>query len=350
MDSNIKHLLLKTLYYSGFIRVWSSLNKNKITILTLHGVMDAELESEWEPLRPRTSRKLFDDTLSMAARYFDFVSLDQAIGMLKGVTPLKPNSCVVTFDDGQLNNLAVAWPILKKHKIPVVFYPTTGALDKGEPYWFDRLDFAIQQPGLDGLEVNVGHSQIRIDQSSRQKLAGSLSKLTKSLKLKDQSDSDFQREVNGIIGDFENKSGKSINDVTSSDLWSSPMSWDDIVQCSMIDGITIGSHTVNHVRLPFVGKGDLASELTESKSALEERMKLSCIHFCYPNGDWDEHSARVVENAGYESAVTTDVGWNEVGDNLYTLKRYSFPVGGTALKALFSITGILHFMSGIRKG
>jgi peptidoglycan/xylan/chitin deacetylase (PgdA/CDA1 family) len=341
----MKNLFLRFLYHIGFVRLWCVIRRNKITILTLHGVMDTGVAAEWEPLRPRTSRELFDDTLNLAVRYFNFISIDEAVDMLKGTSPVKSNSCVVTIDDGQLNNLQLALPILRKYNIPVVFYPTTGALEQTTPYWFDRLDYAIQQAGLDGLKINVGGIEVGIDQSSRKSMALSLSKLIKSLKSKDQTEESFQSQINQISSYLENVSGKSIDDIGSGDLWSSTMSKQEIVACAEMDDVTLGSHTVNHVRLPFVDEDGMKRELKDSKLTLEGLMKRSCLHFCYPNGDWDARSAHAVQDAGYVSAVTTDVGCNAVGDNLYQLKRYSFPVKGTPIKALFSIAGIMHFFS-----
>ncbi|MGH8168802.1 MAG: hypothetical protein ACREQ1_16300, partial [Woeseiaceae bacterium] len=45
-------------------------------------------------------------------------------------------------------------------------------------------------------------------------------------------------------------------------------------------------------------------------------------------------------SAGYAAAVTTRMGLNRIGDNLYTLRRYPFPTKASALDNLFAISGI----------
>ncbi|MEJ2453982.1 MAG: polysaccharide deacetylase family protein [Candidatus Thiodiazotropha sp.] len=347
----MKYLILKIIYHLGFVRLWCLFRRKKITILMLHGVMDSGVDCAWEPLRPRTSRQLFDETLGLAVRYFNFVSIDEASDMLKGTIPVKSNSCVVTFDDGQLNNLEIALPILRKYEIPVVFYPTTGILERSVPYWFDRLDFAIQQPGLDGVKIQTGETEITVDQSSRAAMSKSLSRLIRSLKKRDLSDAEFQAQVDEISTFLEHTSGSSIASVVDGDLWSSRLSRADLMDCAAMNDVTLGSHTINHVRVPFVESDDeLAKELKGSKEALEEMMQGPCHHFCYPNGDWDPRSVRAVRDAGYHTAVTTDEGVNAVGDDLYTLKRYSFPVKGEPIKGLFTIMGFFHFISSRRFG
>ena len=341
----MKSILLNILFHIGVVRLWCFIRRNKIIILTLHGVMDPELPSEWNPLRPRTSRKLFDETLKYASKYFNFVSINEAVDMIKGIAPLKKNSCVITFDDGQLNNIKIALPILQKYAVPAIFYPTTGLLSKNEPYWFDRLDYAIQQKGLDGIEIIIGDNAIKIEQSSRKKLALSLSRIIKTLKKEKLSDVQFQSKIKEIYTYMESITGRSLLDLGERDLWSAPMSSSEIQECARISGITIGSHTVNHVRLPFASQEEKNRELEDSKRMLEQLTNTPCLHFCYPNGDWDDESVSAVHEAGYESAVTTDVGSNSVKDNLYTLRRYSFPLVGTPIKALLTITGFLYAVS-----
>src|SRR5262245_26013285 len=45
----------------------------------------------------------------------------------------------VTFDDGYLDNLTVAAPILAQWSIPATFFLTTEAIDQVREYWWDTL-------------------------------------------------------------------------------------------------------------------------------------------------------------------------------------------------------------------
>jgi peptidoglycan/xylan/chitin deacetylase (PgdA/CDA1 family) len=344
----MKELILNIFFYTGILRFWNYIRRDKLTIITLHGVMDSQLSDTWIPLRKRPSREVFDKGLSLLLNYFNFISMDEAIDMLNGKKPLVHNACVVTFDDGQLNNLSVALPILQKHKIPVVFYPSTAVIDNKSPYWFDRLDFAIQQPGLNGFEIDVNNTSLSIDQSSRLNLRKSLYYIIYTLKYADLTDNEFQDAIDSICCILEEKSGKSIYDLGTDDLWSSPLSWEDIKKCGEIDDVTIGCHTVNHVRLPFTDDTHLNDELNTSKMKLEEVLGEPCVHFCYPNGDWDARTIAATKDSGFVSAVTTNAGWNSVGDDLYTLKRVTFPNEGSAINTVCSLTGLIDFLNRFR--
>ncbi len=333
------------LFNLGFVRLWCALRKNKITIITFHGVMDSGVDSEWLPLRPRISRRDFDEALSLFQRYFTFISMKQAIEILKGNAPPVSNCCVVTFDDGHLNNINCALPILRKHKIPVVFYPSIEFVDSGGPYWFDRLDFAIQQPNLDGFEIQVGKVDVTIDQASRESIRLSLSKLIRQLKRIKQSDKLFRNLVDDITLRLEEVSGKSIMQLKPGDNWSAAMTWEQLIECAGMNDVEIGSHTVHHVRLSHTTVDEARYEIEESKKSIENHIGKPCELFCFPNGDWSMKDVELLREAKYVSAVTSDSGANKIGDNPYLLKRYSVPNTGSAVEALFAVTGIFHIKS-----
>lgn len=89
------------------------------------------------------------------------------------------------------------------------------------------------------------------------------------------------------------------------------------------NGMEIGSHTVNHVRLTDVNDTILMQELADSKAALEDILGNSVTSFAYPYGAWDTHCAAAVKQAGYAAACTTRTGWALRDNNPYQLRRLS---------------------------
>ena len=75
------------------------------------------------------------------------------------------------------------------------------------------------------------------------------------------------------------------------------------------DGMEIGSHTVNHVRLTQADDKLLNAELCDSKAALENTLGSEISSFAYPYGAWDARCANAVRAAGYRAACTTRTGW-----------------------------------------
>lgn len=86
-------------------------------------------------------------------------------------------------------------------------------------------------------------------------------------------------------------------------------------------GMEIGSHTVNHVRLPELDDAQLAAELADSKTTLEDMVGAAVTSFAYPYGAWDARCAGAVARAGYAAACTTRTGWALRDRDPYRIRR-----------------------------
>jgi peptidoglycan/xylan/chitin deacetylase (PgdA/CDA1 family) len=69
-------------------------------------------------------------------------------------------------------------------------------------------------------------------------------------------------------------------------------------------GVTIGSHSVRHVKLAEVLAEAQWRELADSKAALEDLLGEPVRHLCYPFGSFDLGAVRAAAKAGYVSATT----------------------------------------------
>lgn len=89
------------------------------------------------------------------------------------------------------------------------------------------------------------------------------------------------------------------------------------------DGMEIGSHTVNHVRLTETGEAQLHHELADSKARLEDALGSPVTSFAYPYGAWDDRCVEAVKRVGYAAACTTRTGWAQRDGDPYRLRRLS---------------------------
>lgn len=106
-------------------------------------------------------------------------------------------------------------------------------------------------------------------------------------------------------------------------------------------GMELGSHTVNHVRLPDVDDARLHRELRDSRAALADLLGDDVTSFAYPFGDWDARCAAAVREAGYAAACTTRSGWALRDGDPYRLRRLTLFNTDTAS----SLARKLHFAS-----
>jgi peptidoglycan/xylan/chitin deacetylase (PgdA/CDA1 family) len=71
------------------------------------------------------------------------------------------------------------------------------------------------------------------------------------------------------------------------------------------NGIEIASHTVDHTNLARSSAGSTMRELVDSKRWLEQVVGHPVIDFAYPSGQFDARVVAEVQQAGYDTAVTT---------------------------------------------
>jgi len=101
------------------------------------------------------------------------------------------------------------------------------------------------------------------------------------------------------------------------------LSWDQIKEMDKA-GIVFGSHTLSHVYLPGVSRGKQKQEVYVSKKIIERRLGHSINHFCYPKGGFTDEIKGFVRQAGYQSASTTNRGYDRYNRDVYELKRIRF--------------------------
>ena len=86
-------------------------------------------------------------------------------------------------------------------------------------------------------------------------------------------------------------------------------------------GISIGSHTRTHPRLPEIDPAAKRDEIRVSKDCLEEMIGRSVTAFAYPYGLFDDDARLAVQEAGYRAACSTRSGFNGPDVDRYLLRR-----------------------------
>lgn len=313
------------------------LDRNAVSILMMHGVMDFEKSREWVPLRTPLSSRYLEAALKVLSKYFQFVSLDEAVGMISGRKPMKPHRMALTFDDGYRNQVKYAVPILRKFKIPATIFVVSENTHARRPFWFDRLDFALQQCEIDGMQLSLGKATIQFQSRTRAELKRSYAQLRRAAKMQNFTDGHMTEQLEQFAERLEEKSSRRLADFFESDDWTALLTWEEIRKAALDKDITFGSHSVNHRRLGMTDPTEVRYQIEESKKAIERHTGLGCEYFCYPSGSFSWKSAEMVSKFGYRAAVTTLPGSNRKGSNLFTLKRLHLPSDGNRSGILWQI-------------
>ena len=99
------------------------------------------------------------------------------------------------------------------------------------------------------------------------------------------------------------------------------LSWHEIEEMSRW-GIEFGSHGCSHAHLTRMPSNQVWSELSESKSQLEQRLQKPVCFFCHPYGEFNETTQQLAKKCGYYGAFgSLDYSLGNRQADLFNLKR-----------------------------
>lgn len=302
----MKKTLLKTIYNIGGFAPFHLANRRQLLVLMYH-------RFSREPHPYKISAGEFAAHLEYLSKHNRVLSLSEAVENLKNEKPLPPNAAVITIDDGYADAYDVAFPILKKFEMPAVVYAVTNFLDEKCWLWTDLMRYILHETKAANLNVEIENGK-----KIEAKLNGGIDKpelaalINRRLKLLTDERKDLK------IKEIAEKLKVKIPELPTRDY--APMTWAQAAEMDA-NAVNIESHTVSHPILTNINQSRLDEELINSKRRLEEKLNRKIEHFCYPNGNLNANVRQSVEKAGYNSAVTTDYGFNGRQANKFTLNR-----------------------------
>ena len=348
MKRRLRKLLLKIFVSSGGAALYRWLNRKRVLIVDMHGIGDEQDSDTWVPLRPQHSAATVRAYVESICRYYSPVSIDDAVEGLSGRCELPPNPVVFTFDDGYRSNLEPGAGILEDNDSAFVLYVSTGHVEDRSPFWFDRLDYAIQslQEPIGNLQVFGEAASLRIER--RDDMRSDFSRIRRLLKSRAPNDAAMMDEVERLLAEMKNHGASMLEDVFECDNWTVLATKAEVAEYSQKSNVIIGSHTRSHLRLGHADEESVLWELSKSAADIEEWTTQAPLHFAYPDGSFDDQVKSLVAEAGYVSAVTTMYGLNSIGDDLLMLKRIHLPYTFDRTELIAAISGLFESTARVR--
>nr|WP_260399670.1 polysaccharide deacetylase family protein [Peribacillus simplex] len=93
------------------------------------------------------------------------------------------------------------------------------------------------------------------------------------------------------------------------------------------NGISIESHTINHLELNRMTAVQQEAEMVQSKELFDRILGQDTTVLSYPVGRYNEESLRLSEEAGYKMAVTTEPGGASRDQGMHALHRVRISPG-----------------------
>jgi peptidoglycan/xylan/chitin deacetylase (PgdA/CDA1 family) len=291
---------LEALYFSGSHYWLRPLVGGVGAILTLHHVRPPR-RGDFRPnqLLEVTPRFLEAAIRRVRRAGLDTVSLDEMHRRLAEGDFARRFICF-TFDDGYRDVLQFAYPILKKHQVPFAIYVPTSFPDRLGELWWLVLEAVIARNGRIGLVMD-GEDR-RFDCATLEEKYELFDAIYWWLRRRDT-----EAEMRAVVRDL---AARYAIDVAAfcDELC---MTWAELSGLAADPLVTIGAHTVNHVRLSKVPEGEARTEMQMSAAVIEAALGRRPRHLSYPVGDRTSAGPRefaLARELGFATAVTTRPG------------------------------------------
>lgn len=286
-------------------------------ILLYHRVAELPSDPQLLCVTPRHFAEHLE-ILKKRQRPVSLAEMDQALG--EGVQARFP--VVITFDDGYVDNLYQAKPILERYDSPATVFVTAGQVDSKKEFWWDELERLLLRSGtlpeslrltVDGnamswqLDGAVPYDEQRYrdwnvelqgNPTSRHTLYRSLSQLLRPL-----AESERQR----VIDELQAWAGVE----REGRLTHRVLCPEEILRLAEGGLVNVGDHSLTHGTLSSLSVPAQRAEVEESKRRLEKILGRPVKSFAYPFGsrsDYTLESLALVREAGFDSACANFPG------------------------------------------
>lgn len=227
------------------------------------------------------SQQWLSNILELLTKNYHVIGLEELEEYYYKKKPLK-NSCHITFDDGDLSFYNQAFPVIKKHRIPVSTYVSPLMAREGKNFWFQEIG-GYQELKLLEISKKVAHHNWGYIES------GEIKKFLKTLPLEIiwEIIKAYQKETQTPPKSPMNMTDKQLIEIKSSGL------------------VEIGAHTLTHPILPNETMATASREISGSIDLLSSLLNDQVKYFVYPNGSYGEREINLLKEKGIKLAFTT---------------------------------------------
>ena len=335
----VRRVVASIYHLSGSYR---ACHRGKVFILAYHRVLTQdELQKRYVQPAMYVLDTVFDMHLRFLQEHFKVLTLAELLERWrKRVWDWSQRYCVLTFDDGWLDNYLFAYPLLKKYGLPATIFLPTDFIGTYDWFWTEKLFYLLEHVSSANLA------------SARK--AAFWSQIERAL-----GGSGYARStLNAFYGNNEHNFDQIVEECKKlpintveqlicnlSELFEikfpeerAIVNWDEVALMSK-DGISFGSHSCSHRILTKLNRHEIKRELEVSKLALQEgQMNINYVPvFCYPNGMYNEDIQGLVKDCAYEAAVGVRPGSEgEFPRDLFEIRRIGIHNGISATLPLFA--------------
>lgn len=342
MNYSLKKKISETLCFFRADYLFRFLNRNKLLIVTYHGVFsDNKYDSG---LFTHIHIDLFREHVSFLKENYNIITVSDLTDAISNRKKLPPYSALITFDDGFENNYDLAFPILQELRLPASIFLTVDYIGTKNLLWFDELFLILRQAVKCNIDPRkISHSLSNTCYSLEM---GTLYRIV-SQQYKKMTNAERVRKISDL---------KKLVDICYDPLHDQfkLLSWEQVREMKSSGLVEFGVHTATHRILSGLSDTEFEAEIIKPKKTLESKLSCEMTSFCYPNGtpDVDFYSTHeeFLASNGYLCSFSTQEKLNPDGYNPYRLCRMSIGNDVTSDINFFklNVSGLLLFLNKLK--
>jgi peptidoglycan/xylan/chitin deacetylase (PgdA/CDA1 family) len=326
---------------TGIPRLVNWLNRNRLLVLTYHGIYDG-------PKQPDTMPDTFihvDDMvmqLKFIKKKYLIITPDDLLSFLDKARVLPPHAALITFDDGYESFYRLAEPILRSMEIKTVVFIPTRYVEQHEPFWFDLMWLFLKSAYSDN--ITWLSNALALEYRNKQQSILPALCLNKMKNMVPEHRDKIVAKIKQLISPVSEEYSEIFN------LFF-PMSGKQIKALSK-QGITFGGHTHTHTILSALSKDQAQKEIITNREMLESLTGKQCLFFAYPNGgagDFNEAHKDMLKQSGYKIAFSLTQKRSSIQEDTMNISRFHVAPEDTSKSLHFRCCGIKPYIFKIRK-
>jgi peptidoglycan/xylan/chitin deacetylase (PgdA/CDA1 family) len=313
-----KASLSGALFRCGLLQAAGALPRNLLIVFGYHRIRpdDPAFSTPFCDALYGPAVSEFEQQLLFLRRHTRILSEQDLLDILNGAPRPSGRCSLITFDDGYRDNYELAYPVLRRHDIPALFFIPSGLISEQRLGWWDLIAWFARRASRSDVEMQALLDRMALEPQDR---------------------------TEGLLEELAAGWGVPFPDASLQEA--QLMSWDQIREISRA-GFAIGSHCHSHRVMKTLSSHSQEEELSLSKSLLERQLGLPVRCLAYPVGSerhFTPQTAELARGCGYQAAFSFATGVNRwSGLDQWAIRRVSAPrtlpffAAKVTLPALFS--------------
>lgn len=296
-----KNLLACVLEKSRLLNLSYNIPANTLTVINYHRIYADKLNTEFDADVFGPSVTEFEQQIAFLRERVNLLSEQDLIELITTGKSIPGRSALITFDDGYRDNYQLAVPVLKKYRVPAIFFIPTKSIEQSMLGWWDIISYFINHTNKQQISFNENTIPLR------------------TRKERDQAKQLFLNYMKSVPHEQSKNLLTDLSEICNtafpprSRQREELMSWEQIKEIANTDFLSIGSHTLSHRVLSTIDAGEEHKELRDSREFLQQKLAGEINSIAYPVGGYHAFSERTKRNAykaGYQLGFSFNTGTN----------------------------------------